>query len=144
MVVTNVSILRELAKLAGAADFIGHAPACIAVFCNRGEAGALECAVAATQNILLAAAASGLGGCWVEDLPQGFPAQVAARLKAPPGMELATLVSVGVPAEVPGAHARSHHETRLVATAVLAYLGENPVRMTLPVSPGHEDHALFP
>lgn len=64
VVVTNKVMRARIADLTEYGKHIARAPACIAVFCQETKYY-LEDGAAATQNILLAATAHGVGSCWV-------------------------------------------------------------------------------
>ncbi len=99
VVVTDVSTLKELARLAESGPHIGRAAACIGVFCLRDAKYGLEDCCAASENILLAAADLGLGACWIAGDKKSYAGQVADLLNAPPGMKLISLISLGFPAD---------------------------------------------
>jgi nitroreductase len=98
-----VTARETLARIAGATDFgkfIATAPACIAVFC-RDTKYYLEDGSAATQNLLVAARAHGLGSCWVAGDKKPYCEAIRELIGAPAGMHLVSLVSLGRPAEEP-------------------------------------------
>jgi len=64
IVVTKEEIRRKIAEMTDYGRFIAEAPVCIVVF-SRQTKYYLEDGSAATENILLAAHAHGLGACWV-------------------------------------------------------------------------------
>jgi nitroreductase len=99
VVVTNVSILKELAKAAESGPHIGRAAACIVVFGKRDSKYVMEDCSAATQNILLAATGLGLGACWIAGDKKNYAGQVESLLKAPEGLKLISLISIGYPAD---------------------------------------------
>jgi len=102
VLVTDVSTLKELSKRANTGPFIAQAAACIAVFCRADAKYAVEDGSAATQNILIAATALGLGSCWVAGDKKDYAASVSKLLRAPPEQRLISLISVGFPkAEAP-------------------------------------------
>ncbi len=91
------------ARIAGATDygkFIAEAPACISVFCKDTKYY-LEDGCAATENILLAAAALGLGACWVAGDKKGYAEKVRQMLGVSQGYRLVSLLPVGHPADRP-------------------------------------------
>lgn len=100
VVVTDPVLRAEIAALANHGRFIADAAACVAVFCRDGDYY-LEDGCAATQNILVAARALGLGTCWVAGDKKDYAPAVARVLGAPGGMKLVSLVAVGWPAAVP-------------------------------------------
>jgi nitroreductase len=62
---------------------------------------AVEDCCAATENLLIAAAADGLGACWVAGAPQAYAPVVAKAFGAPEDRQLIAIVSFGHPAEDP-------------------------------------------
>ncbi len=100
VVVTSAEMRRAIAEAANHGKFIADAPACVAVFCQEGDYW-LEDGCAATQNMLVAARALGLGSCWVAGAKKDYAVRVAALLGAPQGMRLVSLVSVGRAAVAP-------------------------------------------
>ncbi|MFZ0959928.1 MAG: nitroreductase family protein [Terriglobia bacterium] len=88
-------------KIAAATDFggfIAQAPVCVAVL-SRDTKYYLEDGSAATENILLAARAHGLGSCWVAGDKKPYAAEICRLLGAPPGSKLVSLISIGFPAD---------------------------------------------
>lgn len=109
VVVTDPALRADIAALANHGRFIADAAACVAVFCRDGDYY-LEDGCAATQNILVAARARGLGSCWVAGDKKDYAPAVARLLGAPGGMKLVSLVAVGWPATVPSPAKRSLDE----------------------------------
>ncbi len=101
VVVTDKELKAQIAQLATYGRFIKEAGACIAVFCRKDAITPLEDACAATENIIIAACAYGLGTCWVNSYRKAHSKAVEALLGCPQDMELATLLAVGYPAEHP-------------------------------------------
>ena len=77
----NQDVRRDLARAAHGQDFIADAPVCLVVsadpdayaakYSERGEnLYCIQDTAAATQNILLAATAFGLGSCWTGDFDE--------------------------------------------------------------------------
>jgi nitroreductase len=91
---------REIAALTDWGEFIAHAPACIAVFCTKTRYY-LEDGSAASQNILNAARAYGLGSCWVAGAGKPYAPKVAKLLGVPDDMPLVSLLAIGYPADEP-------------------------------------------
>jgi nitroreductase len=61
----------------------------------------LEDGSAATENILLAARAHGLGSCWVAGDKKPYAAEICRLVGAPSGYKLISLIPLGYPAETP-------------------------------------------
>ncbi len=98
VVVTDDDVRADIAGTTDYGKFIADAPACIAVFC-RDTKYYLEDGCAATENILLAAAALGLGACWVAGDKKGYADKVRQMLAVPEGYRLVSLLPVGYPAD---------------------------------------------
>ena len=96
VVVTDAATRRDLAALAEYGKFIADSPVCIAVLAKDTKYY-LEDGSAATQNILVAAHALGLGACWVAGDKKPYAPQVVERLGGPAGMRLVALVAMGWP-----------------------------------------------
>jgi nitroreductase len=102
VVVTDEATRRRIADLADTGRFIADAPACIAVVCKDTKYF-LEDGSAATQNLLVAARALGLGSCWVAGDKKPYAPAVARLLAVPDEYRLVALVAVGYPvAEISG------------------------------------------
>ena len=93
---------RKLAELADQ-EFVGEAPVVIAVvgvspdrvmFCGV-PADPVDCAIA-IDHMTLAAAAEGLGTCWVGHFPQDSCREL---LGVPPSAKIIELLTLGYPAE---------------------------------------------
>ena len=100
IVVTHAETRRKLSQMCDHGLFIAQAPVCIVVFCKETKYY-LEDGSAATQNILVAARARGLGSCWVAGDKKPYAEAVRELLGAPPEMKLISLAALGYAAEVP-------------------------------------------
>lgn len=100
VVVTESERLCAVAQATDHGRFIADAAACIAVL-SRETKYYLEDGSAATQNILVAARAHGLGACWVAGDKKFYAQEICRILGAPAGYRLVSLVAVGHPAEQP-------------------------------------------
>jgi nitroreductase len=78
--------------------------ACLPANAGRGAEGErlllVQSVAAAVQNLLLAAAAEGLGACWL-CAPAFCPQAVSESLTLPPGWIAQALILLGLPAEAP-------------------------------------------
>jgi len=101
VVVTNKAARRRIADLTEYGKFIADSPVCIAVM-SKDTKYFLEDGSAATQNILVAAHALGLGACWVAGDKKEFAPDVCRLIGAPAGVRLIALVALGWPASTPG------------------------------------------
>jgi len=98
VVVTDAAKRKELAGITEHGKFIADCPACIVVFCEDTKYY-LEDGCAATQNLLNAAAALGLGSCWVAGDKKPYAGRIVDVVGAPQTTKLIALVAVGYPAE---------------------------------------------
>jgi len=98
--VTEPAMLRAIAGVAEFGRFIAQAAVCVVVLCKDTKYY-LEDGSNASQNILVAARAYGLGGCWVAGDKKPYAEKVARMLGAPPGYKVISLLSIGHSAEQP-------------------------------------------
>ena len=110
---------RELAAAALGQSFVASAPVVFVVCAvpeisarHYGERGrrlyCVQDAAAATENLLLAATAAGLGACWVGAFSEKDVARAAGL---PDGWWPLAVVPVGYPAELPASRSRMDLET---------------------------------
>jgi len=92
--VTDSGVRSRIAALAPNGPFIADAPVCVVVVC-KDTAYYLEDGCAATQNMLLAARAHGLGSCWVAGDRKPYAHAVLEIVGAPKGYKLVSLVTIG-------------------------------------------------
>jgi len=110
VVVTDQAARTEIAAMTDYGPFIADAPVCIAVLATDTKYY-LEDGSAATQNMLVAAHALGLGACWVAGDKKPYAPKVVARLGAPADMKLVALVALGWPeGDLPNPKKRSLDE----------------------------------
>lgn len=100
VVVTKPEMLRRIADTTDHGKFIAEATACVVVLCEETKYY-LEDGSAATENILLAARAHGLGSCWVAGDKKPYASDICHVVGAPRGYKLVSLIPIGYPAENP-------------------------------------------
>ena len=100
VVVTEPAMLRKIAGLTDYGKFISQAATCVVVLCKETKYY-LEDGSAATENILLAARAHGLGSCWVAGDKKPYASDICLLVGAPPDCNLVSLIPLGYPAEIP-------------------------------------------
>jgi nitroreductase len=100
VVATAPEMLRRLAEMTDYGKFIAQAGACVVVLCKETKYY-LEDGSAATENILLAARAHGLGSCWVAGDKKPYATEICRLVAAPPGYKLISLIPIGHPTESP-------------------------------------------
>jgi nitroreductase len=103
VVINDRKIMNEIPKYHTYAQMLKEAPVAILVCCHSdlqlGEFGVEDCS-AATQNILLAAHAKGLGAVWLGISPAGGEAAATKKLlNLPEHIIPISLISIGYPAE---------------------------------------------
>jgi len=96
VVVTNAQTLKKISELGENARLIAGAKACVGVFCSDTKYY-LEDGCAATVNILNAAAALGIGSCWVAGDKKPYCDDAVKLLKAPSSVKLVSLIALGYP-----------------------------------------------
>jgi nitroreductase len=100
VVVTNPEVLGKVAGATDHGKFIAQAAACIAVI-TQSTKYYLEDGSAATENMLVAARAHGVGTCWVAGDKKAYAPEVCRILGAPEEYKLVSLIALGYPAEDP-------------------------------------------
>ena len=111
VVVRDPVTKRRLSAAALDQRFIEEAPVVIVVCADENRSGwrygrrgvdlyCVQDTAAATQNVLLAACALGLGACWIGAFREG---EVERILKTPEAVRPVAIVPVGHPAEKPSA-----------------------------------------
>ena len=98
IVVTQPDMRVKIADLTDYGKFIAQSGACVVVFAREVKRY-MEDGSAAIENILIAAHAMGLGGCWVAGHNKAYAEPVRELLGVPAGYKLVALVSLGYPAE---------------------------------------------
>ena len=96
--VTSEALREKIADRCRYGKFIKQAGACIAVFCRESECR-LEDACAATENMIIAAQAYGLGTCWVNSYHKEHSSDIEKMLNCQQGYELVVMRAVGHPDE---------------------------------------------
>ena len=94
VVVTDRATLQRLGSLADHGRFIAESSACVVVLC-RDTKYYLEDGCAATENILVAAAALGVDSCWVAGDKKEYCATILELLHVPAGYKLVSLLALG-------------------------------------------------
>ena len=100
VVVTDEQTRKRLADITDHGKFIADAPVCIVVFCEDTKYY-LEDGSAATQNILNAARAHGLGSCWIAGDKKPYSGEVREVLGVPEGYKIINLITIGYAAVLP-------------------------------------------
>lgn len=98
VVVTDEATRKRLVEINDHGDFITQAPACIIVLCDQTKYY-LEDGAAATENIMLAAEALGLGSCWVAGDKKPYADKILTLIGTPAKMKLISQIAVGYAAD---------------------------------------------
>ncbi len=103
IVINDHKIIDEIPKYHRYAQMLGEAAVAIVVCCDvtleRSGLGFEDCS-AATQNILLAAHAMGLGAVWLGiHVPEGQEGPTQKLLNIPGNIKPVSIISIGYPAE---------------------------------------------
>jgi len=106
VVVTDKAVLASIPPMLGHAEYIATAAFAVLVLARETNFAVEDCC-AATENLLIAAAAHGLGSCWVAGAQQTYAPVVAKAFGAPEDRKLIAIVSFGYPAETPVIEKRS-------------------------------------
>lgn len=109
VVVTDAETRRQIADLSDHGKFIAEAPVCIVVLARPSERY-LEDGSAATTNMLLAAAALGLGACWVAGDKKPYAPQIVSLCGGPADLKLVSMLAIGCAARTPSPKKRSLEE----------------------------------
>ena len=96
--VDDEELRRRIAEATDYGKFIEQSPVCIVVFC-RNVKYFVEDGSAATQNILNAARAHGLGSCWVAGHQKAYGGTIRTLLGVPDDFALVSIVALGHAAE---------------------------------------------
>lgn len=106
IVVTDTSIKTKIADATDHGKFIKKASACIVVVCKDTKYY-LEDGSAATQNIIVAGNALGVGTCWVAGDKKPYCNEILKILNVPENYKLISLIAVGYPKSIPTPHKRN-------------------------------------
>lgn len=109
VVVTDAAMRGKLAGINEYGKFLVNAAAAIVVLC-RDTKYYLEDGSAATQNMLVAATALGLGSCWIAGDKKPYADEIRRLVGAPEGYKLIATIALGYPDEHPSPAKRASAE----------------------------------
>jgi nitroreductase len=99
-VIQDKKVLKTIAQLTDHGTFIADAPLCFAVFGEKKAKYYLEDCCAATENLIIALQAHGIGSCWVAGDKKAYAEAVRKLLNVPDEYTLVSLVPAGIPADI--------------------------------------------
>ena len=99
-VIRDKAVLKQIADLTDHGKFIAEAAACFAVFGEKKAKYYLEDCCAATENLIIALQAYGVGTCWVAGDKKAYAEAVRNLLNVPDDFTLVSLVPAGMPADI--------------------------------------------
>jgi nitroreductase len=105
LVVTDRKMRVRIADLTDYGKFIAQSGACVVVVAKDVK-HYLEDGSAATENVLIAAHAMGLGTCWVAGYEKQYAEPVCRLLGVPEGYKMVSIIALGHPADKPEAHGK--------------------------------------
>jgi len=98
--VTDPDLKRQIADITDHGKFIKECAVCFAVFTDSSKKYFLEDGCAATENIMLACTAYGIGSCWVAGHKKPYVESIRELLNVPEPYTLIALVAAGYPNEI--------------------------------------------
>jgi len=102
IVLKDKEVRQRVAEATTWGEFLADAPIGIAVVVDpRSSTHSVEDGAAATENMLLAAYALGLGGCWIGSYNSSYEEAVKDILGIPKDKRLLSIISIGYPDEHP-------------------------------------------
>ena len=108
--VTDPNLKREIANMTDHGKFIEDCAVCFAVFADSTQKYFLEDGCAATENILLACTAHGIGSCWVAGHKKAYVDSIRKLLNVPEPYTLIALIAAGYSNEKVSPNKKSLHE----------------------------------
>ncbi len=109
IVTSDKKILQKICGMCPNGPFIKDASHLIAVF-SKDTKYYIEDSSAATENMLLAIEALGLGGCWVAGDKKDYAEDIRKIFNAPSGHKLVSMITVGYPEKEEKPHAKRNLE----------------------------------
>jgi len=105
--VTDPELKRQIAALTDYGKFIENCAVCFAIFADSSTKYFLEDGCAATENILLACTAYGIGSCWVAGHKKAYADSVKKLLNVPESYTLISLIAAGYSKQKPSLKKKS-------------------------------------
>jgi len=102
IILKDHKVREAVAQATTYGKFLADAPLGIAVIIDpHASTHPVEDGALATQNMLLASHALGLGTCWIGAYGSGYEENVKELLRVPKAMRVLSIISIGYPAESP-------------------------------------------
>ena len=102
IIIRDMEVRKKLAVAFPAGSFVADAPVAIAVVIDPTASNhPIEDGANATENMLLAAHALGLGACWIGSYGHANENVARKALGIPAGHRLLSVIAIGYPAESP-------------------------------------------
>lgn len=98
--ITDPELKKQIAGLTDHGKFIAGAPVCFAIFGEKSAKYYLEDCCAATENLILALQAYGIGSCWVAGDKKDHAEPVRKLLNVPEAYTLVSLIPAGFAADI--------------------------------------------
>jgi nitroreductase len=105
VVTSDKAMLKKICDMCPNGPFIKDASHLIVVFSKDTKYYIEDCS-AATENMLLAIEALGLGGCWVAGDKKDYAENIQAMFNAPDGYKLVSMITAGYPKKEEKPHAK--------------------------------------
>jgi len=105
VVTRDKKTLKKICDMCPNGPFIKDVSHLIAVF-SRDTKYYIEDCSAATENMLLAIEALGLGGCWIAGDKKDYAEDIRKIFNAPDGYKLVSMITVGYPKKEEKPHAK--------------------------------------
>ena len=108
--VTDPELKSQVADMTDYGKFIKDCAVCFVVFADSTQKYYLEDGCAATENILLACTAHGIGSCWVAGHKKGYADSIREHLNVPEPYTLVALIAAGYSTQRPSPKKKSLDE----------------------------------
>jgi nitroreductase len=108
--VTDPELKSQVADMTDYGKFIKDCAVCFVVFADSTQKYFLEDGCAATENILLACTAHGIGSCWVAGHKKGYADSIREHLNVPEPYTLVALIAAGYSTQRPSPKKKSLDE----------------------------------
>ena len=108
--VTANDLKRQISDMTDHGKFIKDCAVCFAIFADSSQKYFLEDGCAATENILLACTAYGIGSCWVAGNKKAYVDSIRKLLNVPEPYTLIALIAAGYSNEKASPNKKSLNE----------------------------------